>query len=480
MLRTLSLITASRAGLLALAFAALLGCAGRPGPVTSAMAAECSGGLTLVAAGCAPRASASGADIVADAAPAPDDFTAIMRDVALTAPAIRAALSRWQAEDQKIDVTRSALAPSLVAYGEGAARATHSDATGTVGDNPFSYGVRASLPLFDGGTTLLATRGQAAMARAAHEAASDELAATLLDIAAAAAAVTRADAGVRVRTRQVAALRTLHSAVTHEISSGTSTRTDADQVLAQISQAEAAIRQAQTDRADAMRAFAEISGHAPTRLGPVPSIASRLPADKGEAERRAARDNPKIRRALALSDAAGLARKSADALGQPQISLDMDLGRTGDLSGTSPAQTAASLQLRFELPIGPTGGNEARRRQKEFEQSAAGYDLAAASQGVFAGVDAALERLDLVRQSLALARKAARHAADVAQGMATERLLGDRTVFDEIGAINGVAEADMAAAGMAYELTVAEHLLAAQTGQIAAIYGVHISGSAAN
>lgn len=451
--------------------AALAGCATN---TNRAMTSQTSCPLAGPLQAACVRASDGG-----DAAFIPTDdrsgFVAMIRNAVIGAPQVNVALTRWQIEEQKIDVARSALMPDANLFGEGGIRGSYGLKSSAGPSNPYSYGVRVSVPIFDGGRAANTANQQAAIADATKQAALDEMAATLLDLVAAAASVKHADAVIQIRKDQAMSANKLRGDVGADVDAGTASKVDADQVDGQLASLKLSQDRARSERAQAVQSFAEITGSSPEGIGTIGSIASNLPKSQADAEALAASGNPRIARILALQGAATLDKRVADAAFAPNISLDVQASRSGDYELTDPEETDFSALIRFELPIPISGGAMAQQRQKALELRAANLEVGATRNGVFAGVQAAFTRLGLAQQGLGLARSNEAKAKSTLEGIKAERELGERSVYDELSALNAYAEARIGTADMVYELTVAEHLLAAQIGQIDDIYGVALT-----
>jgi outer membrane protein len=450
--------------------AAIAGCATNSAEVSVGRSSVCAA-VSVAQIGCV-RAAESEVEL-ADVGEAGSGFAKLIRDLVMGAPSVNAALTRWQAEEQKIEVARAALLPTAEVFSEGGIRGAYGVTNTTT--NPDSYGVRVSVPVFDGGKAVGAAGMQASVSTAAKQAALDELASSILDLVAAGASVQHADSVVAIRREQAGLAKVLLGAVQSDQQSGTASKVDVDQVQSQLSGLDVERRQAEADRAQAVQSFAEITGRPPGKLGTISSIGKKLPQRRDEAEAIAATDNPRIARILALQDAAQLGVRVADAGYLPNVSFDVEASRNGDFVSGDPEETDFSALIRFSLPLPFGGGVEAQRRQKALELRAANLEVDATRNGVFAGVDAALTRLNLAREGLGLARAAEARAKSVLEGIRAERELGERSVFDELSALNGYAEARIKTADVGYEVVVAEHLLAAQIGRIDDIYGIGLS-----
>lgn len=399
-------------------------------------------------------------------APYSADFVRLIRNAVRNADGVQAAAARWQAEEFGIDEARGAQWPKAVFYGE------TGFSSGGLGNSPFAYGVRVSLPVYDGNSRAFATEAQTATSNAARLAAIDELAATLVDLVASAAAIRRSTEILDLRRSQRRAMETLLGEISSERETGTASRVDTDQVQGQIAQIEVEMRMAEANRVQARESFALISGDAPDHVGVVGSIAKKLPRNAEAATAVALDQNPRLGRSLELATAAALSRDSVRSGLGPSLNLDLDAGQSGDF-GLGISRPAASVMMRLEVPF--TFGADARVQRMAHQAQAAEFEVNAARKGVLSAINGAYLRLAVSRKALGLATEAVSKAQAVLQGMRAERELGERSVFDLIAAQNSYTEAQVRAAELRYEVTVAEHLVAAQIGQIDDIYGVAIS-----
>lgn len=397
--------------------------------------------------------------------PFSDSFAALIRDAVQHADSVQAAAARSQAERFGVEAAAGAELPSAALYGEAGM------STG-ISRTPYAYGVRVSVPLYDGQSAGLATDAQDAVSRAAHHAAADELAATLVDLVAASAAMQRADEVLSLRRAQHARMQDLLAAIVSERKTGTASKVDTDQIEAQLATIEIEVKVAESGRIQARESFARIAGQAPSHIGSIGSIARLLPAGKKAGIDVALSENPQLAQRLELAIAARFKTESERASFGPDLALDLSAGRSGDLHGNGAEATEARAVFRLEMPF--SFGADAVVQQQSLQAQAAAFEISAARSGVIAGIGSAYDRLESSRSSLALSYDALERARLVRTGMATERELGERTLFDLVTAQNAYTEAEIRVASLRYEIIVAEHLLAAQIGRIDDIYGVGI------
>ena len=400
--------------------------------------------------------------------PLSESFGVLIRDAVRRAASVEAAAARWQAEQYGVDAAVGAQLPSALLYGEAGL------ASGSLGNTPYAYGVRVSLPLYDGNSKGFATEAQRAVSGAAGYAAMDELAATLVDLVAAAAAIRRADQTLDFRRAQHAAMEDLLAAIVSERETGTASKVDTDQVEAQLAQIEIELRMAESARSQARESFARIAGEAPNHVGPIGSLARMLPSDRHRAIALALSGNPRLAQSLELASAAQLTHRSIAAGFGPDLSLDLDAGSSGNILGATSSRFEARAVMRLEIPF--AFGTDAQVHKLALEAQAAEFEAVAAQTGVVAGIDGALQRLSATRRAQLLAYDALDRARSVLTGIKAERELGERSVFDLLTAQGALADAQIRLASMQYDLIVAEHILAAQLGQIAGIYGVALDG----
>lgn len=392
------------------------------------------------------------------------DFVALIGSAIQRADVVQAAAARWQAETAGIVSSVGAQLPKGALYGELGV------ANGGVSQKPYAYGVRVSVPLYDGYSAGYATEAQRAVADASHAAALDELAATLVDLVAAAAAIRRETETLDIRHGQYKLMQDLLSDIIKEQQAGIASKVDRDQVESQLAQVQIDIRNADSARLEAMASFAEIAGAAPTHVGAIGSIADLLPADAEAGLAVALKENPQLAQRLGLADAARLSTRSlASSLG-PALSLDLSAGVEGDLDNA--IREATDLRAVFKLEVPLAFGTEGAVRKSAHSAQAADFELSAARKGVTAGLHSAYQRLANVRKNLVLSKDALDRARSVRSGITVERTLGQRSIFDVLNAQKAFAEAQIQILRLRYDLTVAEHLLAAQLGRLDDIYGV--------
>jgi outer membrane protein TolC len=393
------------------------------------------------------------------------DFAAVIREGVQKSGAVQAAAARWHAEEYGIEAAAGAQLPSAVVFGEAGL------ASGTT-QTPYAYGVRVSVPVYDGFSAGHATQAQSSLASAARFAAMDELAATLVDLVAAGAAIRRAQDTYKIRQTQYAAMRDLLASIASEREAGTASKVDTDQVEAQLLQIDSELKAAAVARIEANESFARIAGEAPSHISAIGSIAAFLPRDQSQAIEIALAENPQLGQRLHQADAAHATTKSMEAGFGPDLNFDLSFGGSGDWNQQSTARIDARAVFRLELPL--AFGTSAAVQKKVLEAQASDFEVAAARAGVTAGISAAYERLLTTRSGLYLAYDALQRSKSVAGGMQTEYELGDRSVFDLMAAQNAVTEAQLQVTELQYKLTVAEHLLAAQVGRIDDIYAISL------
>lgn len=393
------------------------------------------------------------------------DFVSLIAKAVQHADVVQAAAARWQAEKFGVAAAAAAQLPRGAVYGE----AGLANGTST---SPYSYGVRVSVPLYDGYSAGYATDAQRATSQAAHDGALDELSATLVDLVAAAAAIRRASQTLDARRAQFANVQDLLATIVRERKAGMASKVDTDQVEAQLAQVEIDIATAQSAGLQAEESFARIAGSAPTHVGAIGSIAAQLPSSLNAGLTLALRENPKLAQRVGLALAAQFATRSIAASFGPTMSLDLSAGARGDLNGSLASATDIRAAIRLEVPI--AFGTEAAVRKSAHSAQAAEFETSAARSGVTAGLSSAYGRLANSRRSLSLAYDALERARTVRSGMNVERDLGQRSIFELLGAQSAFAEAQIRVYSLTYDIVVAEHLLAAQLGRIDDIYGVSL------
>jgi len=390
-------------------------------------------------------------------------FTALIAAAIQHADVVQAAAARWRAEELGIEAAQGAQLPSGAFYGE-------VGATDGKSKKPYSYGVRVSVPVYDGFSAGYATEAQRATSEASYNAALDELAATLVDLVAAAAAIRRETETLEIRRVQYQAAQTLLETMIKEEQAGLASKVDRDQVEAQLAQVRIDIKSAESGRLQAMESFATIAVVAPGQVGAIGSIAELLPDNAEAGLKVALAENPQLAQQIGLAEALQLTTKSIASSFGPALSLDLSAGVNGDFDAAVTETSDVRAELKLEVPF--AFGTEASVRKGALKAQAATFEVDAARNGVTAGLRGAYQRLANSQSNLKLAREALERARTVRSGIEVERTLGQRSIFEVLSAHKAFAEAQIQILGLRYELTVAEHLLAAQVGRIDDIYGV--------
>lgn len=397
--------------------------------------------------------------------PLSSDFVRIIAGAVAKADVVEAAAARWHASRHGVDAARGAELPSGAFFGEVGV------ASGSA-PNPYSYGVRVSVPLFDNMSASQATASQQAISDASYETARDELAATLVDLVAAAASMRRASESLDVRRGQLTSVENLLSQIIGEQSAGLASRVDREQIEAQLAQLDITVNEAQAARISAIEAFESIAGAAPAHIGSIGSIRSQLPQNEQDGLVEALRNNPKLAERIDLASAAQLKARSLAAASGPNLSLDLSAGMRGDVYNTVPATTEMRAVFKLEVPF--AFGTDAAIQQSHLIAQAANFEINASRLGVAAGLKSAYLRLSTLRSSLSVARDSVQRALSIRTGIVAERTLGQRTVSDVLSAEGALADARIRLLNLEYDAIVTEHLIAAQIGAITDIYGVSL------
>ncbi|MGO4831313.1 TolC family protein [Rhizobiaceae sp. 2RAB30] len=90
----------------------------------------------------------------------------------------------------------------------------------------------------------------------------------------------------------------------------------------------------------------------------------------------------------------------------------------------------------------------------------------AAVEGVVSAVRSAIDRRNKARRMFTLAEVEKRSSATMLEGLRAERKVGERSTFDEIRAIENLANAELNLTQARYQLRAADYTLAAETGQM--------------
>lgn len=389
-------------------------------------------------------------------------------DVVAKSPEILAAEARHSAAAEEIDIARAAKLPTAgiqASYGAGSEySSSYAGYSGQRSGNVYSYALGVEIPLYQGGRTDAAIAAARADHRASGEAATDRRVATGYELAIALLRIQQQRELIAALDRQRSALGKLRDNVQVELTAGSASRVDLDDIGRQVARIAVFRESAQLAIADAERTTKRLG--APNNAKP-PRIAQlKLGESKQALLDLALQNNPRIRERGARVDAAKARIDQAKGELLPTVSVGMRAGGEKTELAVADKIHGGRAELRLSMPFDLSGVHSATIRRRSDEKLAAQFDREAALDGVSAAVNSAFERRARARKMHTLAQAERRSAVAMLEGVRAERKVGERSTFDEIRAIENLTSAETSMNLAKYELHAAEYTLAAETGLI--------------
>ena len=390
------------------------------------------------------------------------------------APEIRAAEARGSAAEEEIAKAMAARLPNAgFVASAGGATERFGDLSGSRSGGIYSYALGVDVPLYQGGRAVAAIDAARADFKAANQATRDRRVATAYELALALARIDQQREAIAVLDRQERSLRRLAGEVRAELRGGGTSRVDVDDVERQLARIAVVREEAQLAVSEAEFTTRRLGISPDTRLPDASAL--QLPDSEQELVALAMRDNPRVNERAARVE--GAEARVAQAKGEllPTVSANVRMGGER-LQDTDDSQLGIA-ELRFSMPIYSGGLRPATISQRKDERLSAQLERDAAVDGVVAAVGSAIDRRAKARRMYVLAEVEKSSAAVMLEGLREERKVGERSTFDEIRAIENLANADLNLLSARYQLQAAEFTLAAETGLIDRL--IDVAGSPA-
>ncbi|RAI00545.1 hypothetical protein DLJ53_14880 [Acuticoccus sediminis] len=408
-----------------------------------------------------------------DATPESDRLSDAFREAYLTNSIINRARADVRAADEDVAIARSSGRPTLT-LGASAGLQSERDinvptlsGSGSLTDDELSASVSLEVtqPLFRGFRTRNATRSATAGVHAERE----RLKATQQDVILATANafldVRRFRRGEALREQEVAFLHEQVAAAEARLRYGEGTRTDIDQAIARLGEAQTLL----FDEAAAARAaearFREYSNTDPGTLRLDIDVTKLMPASMSDAVRTGLARNPDIAQALHAVDAANFEVRALEGESLPSVSVS---GRVGLDAGDSSADhtESAEVRLNFSMPLYQGGAVAARVRRAKESLSGARMDVDLARNRTRSDIASAWSAYQSSRQSVAAADASIGVARRAVNGLLEELRVGQRTTVDVLDAQRDLIRLEILRAGAERQRDAAAFQVLRQIGEL--------------
>ncbi len=383
-----------------------------------------------------------------------------------------AALSAYEAREEgaaaAIDEARAAFLPTLGAKFSYGHNSSHVESGGTTTDRSaktYSYGVSATLPLFRGGQHVHGLKSARFEAKAVSLERFDKEQEISLEAVDAYLSVIRDRQILSLRNENTRNLTAIRSSQEVRFRLGEGTRTDIALARIQLELTRSEARKAQGRLRNSELTYEKLSGGSASALMAPGSLHHLLPRSAAEVRDRAARENPKVKVAVARSAAARHAAKAKFGEALPSVDLTASYDWSHDqVDGADREETGyigVSVSIPLFAPQTYAGVRKSRAlsRQREYEAQDAAIGVQYAADIAWGDYLTAKDQIVSLQ-----ARKKA--ALDAEFGIRKEYDAGVKDVSDLLDARERVVDAEIDLAFAEYDHSYAAYVVLATIGEL--------------
>lgn len=366
-------------------------------------------------------------------------------------PDLNAARAALRAIDENVTIAKAAMRPQVNGIVDAtAARRIFDKSTSS---SPFvapikrtdtfnsSYGISITQQIFDGFQTLNRVRSAEANVLANQEALRAQEISILLAAVEAYTNIARDQAIVVIRQKNLEFLREQLNASKARLNVGEGTQTDVSLAEAQLAEAEALLVSAQAALKSSEAVYFQIVGDQPKNIKQPPTAKRGVPRNLDQAVAAGLRDNPQILSAERSVDAAGYNVKAAEGTMLPGVSLQGDVFKSVNDSGSTNDNVAGSISARVTIPLYQGGAEYGQIRQAKERLGQQRILVDSARLEVQQTIISVYTQLEAALASIK-ANEAEIEAANLAlKGVIEERNVGQRTTLDVLIAQQTVLDA---------------------------------------
>jgi outer membrane protein len=359
-----------------------------------------------------------------------------------TNPTITGARAGQRATDENVPIARSRGLPGVSAtssYNEFLETAANSF---TSPARQFSAAATLSIPIYQGGAVLNATRAAETRVVAGQQGLRDTEASVFSQVVAAYMNVIRDSAIVSLNQKQVGVLRVNLEAARDRFQIGDLTRTDVAQSESRLALAQGQLENAQSNLISSKESYIQLVGSEPNTLEPPPPLPN-LPGSADMATAVALDNNPGLAAAKSRRDATRYDVKTARAARLPKLSavgqesyVDY-LGSLPSLGGGLPStQTSRSTTVGVQatIPIFQGGGPGAQVRQAQALESQSIEAVTATERSIIAQTRSAYAAWQASNELITSSEAAVAASSLSLEGVRAENSVGTRSILDILNA----------------------------------------------
>ncbi|MCV3737757.1 TolC family outer membrane protein [Rhizobium sp. TRM96647] len=366
-------------------------------------------------------------------------------------PDLNAARAALRAIDENVTIAKAAMRPQINGVAE-------ANATRRIYDKPISsglfgpeikrtdtftsaFGISVSQQIFDGFQTLNNVRSAEANVLANREALRAQEISILLAAVEAYANIARDQAIVGIRKQNLAFLREQLNASRARLEVGEGTQTDVSLSESQLAEAQALLVSAEAQLKTSEAVYYQIVGDVPKNIKQPGPATRGIPPTLDQAVAIGMREHPTILSAERSVDAAGYNVKAAEGTMLPGVSIQGDVYKSVNGSGSTNDNVEGSISARVTVPIYQGGAEYGQIRQAKERLGQQRILVDSARLEIQQTIISAHTQLEAARAAIQ-ANLAEIEAADMAlKGVIEERNVGQRTTLDVLIAQQTVLDA---------------------------------------
>ena len=385
-------------------------------------------------------------------------------------PTVEAARQAIPIADGEVSKAWAGIGPRVSATGSVDWQDEANAGPGSTAKDGQSIGVKASLPIRDSLFGRPKVRSARASARAAALGFKSDEQDVILEMAQILAQIERDRAVLKALDQHIARLNGLLRDARDRAHTGDMSATDVSQIRLKVVSARA-------DRADAEASLAESLSRLPTVIGSsgeatLRDVSRVLPGSQAAIVSAALANSPGLLAAREEETAAQEQLSASRGEFLPEVNLNATAARryeTGNRAGDDDLYVGVSI----DMPLYDGGERSADVRQKEAALRERGYRAQSLERATAARVKADWAKRQSARSKLALSSERIAAARAALDGVGKARLIGARTIEDELNAASDLLTAIISRSEAKKALVLAEHRLAAEAGVLSAAYRVN-------
>lgn len=348
-------------------------------------------------------------------------------------PTLNAARAQLRGVDENVPQALSGWRPTVSASASAGRLATGTDSVIDYRNNA-SISLSISQTLFRGFRTINSTRQAEAVVKAQRESLMSTEQDTLLDAATAYVDVIRDTALVSLQRSDLAFLQEQVRAARDRFDVGEGTRTDVSQAEARAAEAKASLNTALANLNTSRAIYRQVIGIEANRLSADTSISRYVPKSIDQAMQLSEANQPLIRQAQHLVDAAIFNIKTIEGELLPTVTLDGSISRSWNPSAFSDYNDNAQIFGNVSIPLYQGGGVSSRVRQAKEELGQTRLQLDVTRDQVRANVISAWGNYQAAEASIVAAQAAVEAQQLALEGVIEEQRVGQRTTLDVLDA----------------------------------------------